>query len=52
MGDTHQNLGVLGEHLVDVDGLRLPRVADADFGDNILHIHPRARAARGVEARR
>ena len=36
--DRPGKLGVLGERLVDVDGL--PRVADADFGHRILSIHP------------
>jgi hypothetical protein len=35
--DRPGKLGVLGERLVDVDGL--PRVADADFGDHVLRIH-------------
>ena len=36
--DRPGKLGVLGERLVDVDGLL--RVTDADFGDRILRIHP------------
>ena len=35
--DRPRELGVLGERVIDVDGLL--RVSDADLGDDVLRIH-------------